>query len=165
MAKTKLQAKRDLDEAFAPDEPGRAVGGMTVCRMNVLPTKKHGGPRPGAGRPPEARAKVRSHSKAVAARIVTEGPIYGNWPPLRGTLPELPDASTPLDVLIEAMREAYRIGGPIAAAPFAERAAPYIHGRVSSIELRNPFGSAGGVAVPFRVEFVDPSDTLDQAGE
>lgn len=74
---------------------------------------------------------------------------------------ELPPNATPLDILVMAMRRAYLIGGSIAAAPFAEKAAPYLHGKISSIELKNPVGggsAAGesGKPVPFRVEFVDP---------
>lgn len=65
-----------------------------------------------------------------------------------------------------AMNRAYMLGGSIAAAPYAEKAAPYIHGKISSIELKNPIGGGSGGSgkpVPFRIEFVDPQEpTNDQ---
>lgn len=68
---------------------------------------------------------------------------------------ELPLNATPLDVLIMAMRRAYLLGGSIAAAPYAEKAAPFLHAKISSIELKNPAtgGSGSGGPVPFRVVF------------
>jgi hypothetical protein len=41
-----------------------------------------------------------------------------------------------LEVLLEAMRDAYAIGGAMAAASFAEVAAPYVHPKLSSIEAK-----------------------------
>lgn len=74
---------------------------------------------------------------------------------------ELPANATPLDVLIMAMRRAYVLGGSIAAAQYAEKAAPYLHAKISSVELKNPLGGAGsgadaGKPIPFKVTFVDP---------
>lgn len=159
---------QDDDEEFPRDEPGVVFGGVTHYRAGALfsdVTGGHGGARKGAGRKPAARAKVRSHSKEAAARIVELGPIKGTWPPKAGESPELPEAATPLDVLLEAMHEAYRTGGPIAAAPFAEKAAPYVHGKISNIELRNPSGMyAGDKPMPFRIEFVQPRSDLDDDG-
>ena len=50
---------------------------------------------------------------------------------------ELPADATPLDVMLMAMRKAYRIGGSIAATPYAEKCAPYIHARIAQVELKN----------------------------
>lgn len=73
---------------------------------------------------------------------------------------ELPPNATPLDVMVMAMRRAYLIGGSMAAAPYAEKAAPYLHPKITSIELKNSgSGGEGGdssSAIPFRVEFVKP---------
>ncbi len=75
--------------------------------------------------------------------------------------PELPPNATPLDVLIMAMNRAYLLGGSMLAAQYAEKAAPYMHGKISSIELKNPIGSGSaggdGKPTPFRIEFVDPT--------
>lgn len=79
--------------------------------------------------------------------------------------PELPLNATPLDVLVMAMRRAFMLGGSIAAAPFAEKAAPYLHAKISSIELKNPAaaatGGGGGKPIPFQIEFVDPKPQGD----
>lgn len=51
---------------------------------------------------------------------------------------ELPPDATPLDVMMMAMRVAYRKGGAIAAQPYARDAAPYVHARIAQMELKNP---------------------------
>lgn len=40
---------------------------------------------------------------------------------------------TPLEVMIQAMREAYDSGGALAAFPFAKEAAPFMHPRLQSV--------------------------------
>lgn len=97
----------------------------------------------------EKRSKVVADEYAVGKRVV---------PP---ESPDLPPNATPLDILMMAMKRAYLLGGSIAAAPYAEKAAPYIHGKISSIELKNPIGggaSGSGKPVPFRIEFVEPQE-------
>lgn len=90
----------------------------------------HGGPRKGAGRP---RGVAKGRSAAIAneiiagIRFVEEGHD--------GT--ELPKDATPLDVMMMAMRKAYKLGGSLAAAPYAEKCAPYIHARLATAELKN----------------------------
>jgi hypothetical protein len=77
-------------------------------------------------------------------------------------MPELPCNATPLDVMIEAMRRAYQLGGPIAAFPFAEKAAPYLHAKISSIELKTPSPlGAQGAGAKFVVEFVKANHTQE----
>ena len=44
--------------------------------------------------------------------------------------------ATPLDVMLMAMREAYAFAGPMAAAPYAEKCAPYMHARIAQTELK-----------------------------
>jgi hypothetical protein len=50
---------------------------------------------------------------------------------------ELPPEATPLDVMVMAMRVAYKKGGALAAAPYAEKAAPYMHARIAQMELKS----------------------------
>jgi hypothetical protein len=80
---------------------------------------------------------------------------------------ELPLNATPLDVMVMAMRRAFMVGGSIAAAPFAEKAAPYLHAKISSIELKNPAaaatGGGTGKPIPFQIEFVDPKPEAPDA--
>lgn len=92
----------------------------------------HGGPRKNAGRPPGPavqRSKKIADEIAEGIRFVeeTEGP--------------LPQDATPLDVMLMAMRKAYLTGGSLAAAPYAEKCAPYIHARIAQMELKPPTGS------------------------
>jgi hypothetical protein len=92
----------------------------------------HGGPRAGAGRPKGSGVSPAvTRSTKVAARI-HEGILaveeeYG----------ELPPEATPLDVMVMAMRVAYKKGGALAAAPYAEKAAPYMHARIAQMELKS----------------------------
>lgn len=114
------------------------------------PAKKPPG-RPGSK--PTARTRTRGAASKAADRINKGLAIKGNWG--EEPMPELPNSATPLDVMIEAMRRAYRLGGPIAAFPYAEKAAPYLHAKISSIELRTPTpGAAAGLGTRFLVEFV-----------
>ncbi len=46
----------------------------------------------------------------------------------------LREGKAPLEVMLEAMREAYKAGGAVAAAPFAKEAAPYVHPKRSAID-------------------------------
>lgn len=98
----------------------------------------------------EARSKKVADEYAQGKRVVPQ------------ESPDLPPNTTPLDILMMAMKRAYLLGGSIAAAPYAEKAAPYMHGKISSIELKNPIGGGGstgsGKPVPFRIEFVDPQE-------
>jgi hypothetical protein len=66
--------------------------------------------------------------------------------------------------MIEAMRRAYKLGGPIAAFPYAEKAAPYLHAKISSIELKTPTPQGlGGVGARFVVEFVKANHTEEDS--
>lgn len=88
----------------------------------------HGGKREGAGRPP---SKATQRSKAAAERIA-EGILV-----IEEEYGELPPEATPLDVMVMAMRVAYRKGGAIAAQPYARDAAPYMHARIAQMELKS----------------------------
>lgn len=58
---------------------------------------------------------------------------------------------TPLEVMIQAMREVYEKDGAPAAVPFAKECAPYMHPKISNIELT---GKNGGP-----VEYSNLSDS------
>ena len=94
----------------------------------------HGGPRSGAGRPKDTGTPAARRSKKIASEIA-EGKRFVEEGHDGSALPA--DA-TPLDVMMMAMRKAYVQGGSIAAFPYAEKCAPYIHARIAQIELKNP---------------------------
>lgn len=77
-----------------------------------------GGRRPGAGRKPGTANKK---TREIADRAASEG-------------------VTPLEVMIEAMRNAYETGGAIEAFPYAKDAAPYMHAKISAMELTGKDG-------------------------
>lgn len=116
-----------------------------------------GGKREGAGRP-VGTTKKRS-------REIADGILSGNRKVANRVYEKLPDDATPLDVMIMAMREAYEVGGSLMAFPYAEKAAPYLHARITSITLQNPtvVQNADGTVTPtgvdqrkgFLVEFID----------
>jgi hypothetical protein len=110
---------------------------------------------------------VNKRTAADAQRIAAGTVITGNWDPKNEAVPVLPNTATPLDVMVEAMRRAYRLGGPLAAAPYAERAAPYLHAKISSIELKTPTAPGMGNtanAPRMRIEFVKPKKEEDTDG-
>lgn len=90
------------------------------------PRPGHGGKREGSGRP---AAKATKRSKEIADEIA-EG--KRKFKEVHGE--ELPEDATPLDVMMMAMRAAYKQGGSIAAAPYAEKCAPYVHARLANIQ-------------------------------
>ena len=72
-----------------------------------------GGLRPGAGR---KRGAVTKKTTEIAQRAAAEG-------------------VTPLEVMLAAMRLAYKKKDMAAAAGFAKDAAPYMHPRLSAVAL------------------------------
>lgn len=114
--------------------------------MATHPKRKSGGAQPGAGRP---RGSVSQKTKEAAQRI-----LNGDSTIPKGAM-ELPLDATPLDVMIEAMRVAYALGGALGAFSFAKEAAPYLHARINAITLSNPTNPDGDVKpFKFEVEFV-----------
>lgn len=78
----------------------------------------HGGLRLGAGRKKGSPNKItQKRMDIAAAALEAAGP-------------------TPLCILLQAMREAYEQDGAIAAAPFAEKAAPYVHPRLAAVDAK-----------------------------
>lgn len=78
------------------------------------PKKPHGGGRKGAGRP-KGSANVRTQE--IANRVAKEG-------------------ITPLEVMLEIMKEFRAEGNREAALDAAAKAAPYLHSKLSSVDMR-----------------------------
>lgn len=76
-----------------------------------------GGKRPGSGRKPGSVTPATKRRQDVALKALQDG-------------------TTPLEVLLEAMRDAYKEGGAMLAMPFAKEAAPYVHPKLSAIEAK-----------------------------
>jgi len=120
--------------------------------MATTPPKLTG--RGGAGRGQGRKPGSKTQKTQEAARkLIAE---QGRW--TQGL--ELPPGTTPLEVMVEAMRVAYRVSGPLGAFSYAEKAAPYIHAKIGSLELKNGGDPTkpGEKAEPFKfvVEFVKP---------
>jgi len=79
-----------------------------------------GGKRPGAGRP---KGSHDVKTRAVAAALAEQG-------------------ITPLEVICEAMWAHYQKGELDAAASLAKDAAPYMHARLSAVQVGNPDGTS-----------------------
>lgn len=96
-----------------------------------------GGKRSGAGRKKGSKAPKTVTREKLTSEIA---------------LKALAANVTPLEVMIEAMHDAYKAGGAMVAAPFAKECAPYVHPKLSNIEA-NLGGSVGHYeAQPIAVE-------------
>lgn len=100
--------------------------------QNIQSKSTRGGARPGAGRKKGPVSPAAKLYQEIAYQALQEG-------------------RAPLDVLLEAMREAYRKDGPIAAAPYAVLAAPYVHPKLAAIDA-----SVSSNLVIEVVQFGDP---------
>jgi hypothetical protein len=85
------------------------------------------------GRPP---GSLNQRSREIAAKAIESG-------------------ITPLEIMVGAMREAWDSGDRDKAVQFAEKAAPYMHPRIQSMELT---GADGG---PMQVSWPLPRTPLD----
>ena len=92
-----------------------------------------GGKRVGAGRKP---GSVTKKTREIADKAMRDG-------------------VTPLEVMLEAMREAYRDSGAKAAFVYAKDAAPYLHPRISATELSGP---GGGPLMPTTILICGPDE-------
>lgn len=116
------------------------------------------------GLPPQEKAgnpgtPTRRRSTKIADLISEGKRLIEETEDGDGSHPEglLPEDATPLDVMLMAMRRAYKLGGSLYAAQYAKEAAPYLHAKISALELKNPndqqsSGGKGGGAL--RIEFV-----------
>lgn len=80
---------------------------------NQAKSSGHGGRRPGAGRKPGA---VTKKTREIAEKAVQDG-------------------ITPLEVMLEAMNSFREAGDLEKAAGFAKDAAPYVHPKLSAVEM------------------------------
>jgi hypothetical protein len=87
----------------------------------------HGGARPGAGRPKGSRT-VRTKA-AVAAEQAASAALA-----TKGIDPAITQMQ-PLEVLLRAMWIAVSQGNWSQAASFAREASPYVHSKLSSVDL------------------------------
>lgn len=80
---------------------------------------RHGGPRPGSGRPKGAKSKTTIMKESVLEEVLTRA---------------IQDETTPLEVMLTIMRDP---ASP-AAMKFeaAKAAAPYVHPRLSQVDSR-----------------------------
>lgn len=82
---------------------------------------KHGGRRPGAGRPKGAKDNTGSRAarieltKQIAEKAAKEGVM-------------------PLEVMLTAMRQAWNEQDRDKAVSYAEKAAPYLHAKLAAVE-------------------------------
>jgi hypothetical protein len=74
---------------------------------------------------------------------------------------ELPENATPLDVMIMAMRSAYKLGGSLMAFPYAEKAAPYLHARIAQIALVDPNKDTGHVTFGWLADETPQKKVID----
>jgi len=128
------------------------MGKIPAVPTLIAPKSKRGGARPGAGRKPLGPESRRHHAKSIARFEAAK----------RGL-----DGTTPLDVMLCAMRTLYEEALPTprrkkpdmpklkAAAELAAKAAPYVHPRLNSIE--SPTGK------PLVVEHHQPADMIEAA--
>lgn len=94
--------------------------------------------------PPLRKSKTKTgKAKSVSIKVANDiaaGKRYlasdGPADPRTGRRAPLPRDATPLDVLLLAMRTAYEFHGSMRAADYAVMAAPYLHAKISAIELK-----------------------------
>jgi hypothetical protein len=107
---------------------------MTSLIKKKTGCEKNGGARKGAGRPP---GSCVIKSRAIADKASEQG-------------------ITPLEVMLNTMREALELGGNEAAFPFAKEIAPYMHPRIAAIELTGKDGKELNLIKNFNIRLVSP---------
>ncbi len=75
-------------------------------------TAARGGTRAGAGR---KKGTLTRRTQEIVAKATAEG-------------------ITPLEVMLQAMRQSWEAGNIVLASGFAEKAAPYVHPRLAAVE-------------------------------
>lgn len=129
-SKTNVKARHRhiVGAKLAPPSKQPKVGELLIKKPG---NPSHGGSRPGAGRKPGATL-----ASSTLARDILEGKRI-----IKEAGEELPDDCAPLDVMLMAMRSAYKLGGSLMAFPYAEKTAPYLHARLANFELTAPKGN------------------------
>jgi hypothetical protein len=101
-----------------------------------------GGKRAGAGRPRTKDTPAGKLNAELVLRALKEG-------------------TTPLDVMLEAMKEAYEEGGALKAMPYAKEAAPYMHPKLTSVDATLSGQVGQYQAQPVPVEEREPHPKLN----
>lgn len=104
-----------------------------------------GGARPGAGRKKGSIGPRERLQQQIQVQALESG-------------------CSPLDVMLEAMREAYKEGGAKAAMPYAKEAAPYLHAKLSSVDAKVDGVIGQYAAQPIPVEARDSDAVASPAG-
>lgn len=99
-----------------------------------------GGRREGAGRKKSADTPEGKLRRELAVRALTEG-------------------KTPLEVMLQAMREAYDQGGASAAFLYAKECAPFMHPKLSAVDAKLDGTLGTYEAQPIPVEERDPVES------
>lgn len=87
-----------------------------------------GGVRPGAGRPKGSKSNLTLQREAVAAKALADG-------------------VTPLEVMLDTMRELFAAGDKMAACQVAKDAAPYIHPKLANATLQHTGENGGPIVI------------------
>jgi hypothetical protein len=108
-----------------------------------LPKGKNGGRRPGAGRPKTRDTPAGKQAQELTLKAWREG-------------------TTPLQLMLDTVKDIYEKEGGKAAFPYAKECAPYIHPKLTAVDAK--IGGQVGVyeAQPIPVETRD-SDSLESA--
>jgi len=113
-----------------------------------------GGKRPGAGRKRTKDTPAGKLNSALVQKVLADG-------------------TTPLQVMLEAMKTVYEKGGAVAAVPYAKECAPYVHPKLAATEHSGSIetqtaemtDSELGVRIAFALALADrpPSSTTETA--
>jgi hypothetical protein len=131
---------------------------MATQRRAAQPAKKTAARKPATKA--QANASMNKGASVRRTKAIADGYAAGTRKPPPEEAMELPEDATPLDVMVMAMRRAFMVGGSLFAAKYAEAAAPYMHGKISTVELKNAVRTQGSGdqqtgPVPFLIEFVE----------
>jgi hypothetical protein len=99
--------------------PPRAGFFISESQFQRNQTMARGGKRPGAGRPKGTVSPATQRRREIADQALAEG-------------------MSPLEIMLKAMRDALGADGQnyAAAFPFAKEAAPYMHAKLASTEVK-----------------------------
>lgn len=83
------------------------------------------------GRPKGARSAKSKKTDEIISRFVASG------------------ETTPLEIMLSVMKQAWEAGEPMTAVAVAEKAAPYVHPRLAATTV------SGNPNAPLTVQFID----------
>lgn len=100
---------------------------------------ERGGARQGAGRPKGSKDKATIEKEAARAEIIKKA---------------LDGGISPLEVMVNVMREHYASARYSEAASVAKDAAPYMHPKLASIDHKHAGEGGGPIQTKHTIEFV-----------